>query len=114
MDIEGATALVTGGNRGIGEAFVRAFLQAGAARVYVGARSAQSAAHLVEESDGRAVALELDVTRPEQVEAAASACRDVSILVNNAGAFLNQRLVGAPNMDAAREEMEVKDRKSVV
>lgn len=107
MDIEGSVALVTGGNRGIGEAFVRAFLQAGAARVYVGARSASSAAHLVAESDGRAVALELDVTRPEQVEAAARECTDVSILVNNAGAFLNQRLLAAPDMTAAREEMEV-------
>ena len=107
MDIEGSVALVTGGNRGIGEAFVRAFLQAGAARVYVGARSASSAAHLVKESGGRAVALELDVTRPEQVEAAARQCPDVSILVNNAGAFLNQRLLAAPDMDAAREEMEV-------
>lgn len=107
MDIEGAVALVTGGNRGIGEAFVRAFLQAGASRVYIGARSASSAAHLVEESGSRAVALELDVTRPEQVEAAARACGDVSILVNNAGAFLNQRLIGASDMAAAREEMEV-------
>lgn len=107
MDIEGSVALVTGGNRGIGEAFVRAFLQAGAARVYIGARSASSAAHLVKDSGGRAVALELDVTRPEQVEAAARQCPDVSILVNNAGAFLNQRLLAAPDMDAAREEMEV-------
>ena len=38
MEIEGAVALVTGGNRGIGEAFVRAFLHAGAAHVYIGAR----------------------------------------------------------------------------
>ncbi len=38
MKIEDSVALVTGGNRGIGEAFVRAFVAAGAKRVYVGSR----------------------------------------------------------------------------
>ena len=107
MDIAGATALVTGGNRGIGEAFVRALVEAGARRVYVGARSPADAAALVAELDGRASAVPLDITRPDQVEAAASACGDVSILVNNAGAFLNRRLIAADDIAAAREEMEV-------
>jgi len=49
----------------------------------------------------------LDITRPDQVEAAAAACADVSILVNNAGAFLNRRLIAADDIAAAREEMEV-------
>ncbi|HVK79463.1 MAG TPA: SDR family NAD(P)-dependent oxidoreductase, partial [Verrucomicrobiae bacterium] len=34
-------------------------------------------------------------------------CKDVSIVVNNAGAFLNKRLMGADDMSTAREEMEV-------
>jgi NAD(P)-dependent dehydrogenase (short-subunit alcohol dehydrogenase family) len=107
MDIAGATALVTGGNRGIGEAFVRALVEAGARRVYVGARSPADAAALVAELDGRASAVPLDITRLDQVEAAAAACADVSILVNNAGAFLNRRLIAADDIAAAREEMEV-------
>ncbi|HRE43873.1 MAG TPA: SDR family oxidoreductase [Terricaulis sp.] len=107
MDIAGSVALVTGGNRGIGEAFVRAFIEAGAKRVYVGARNPESAAHLVAEAPDRIVALKLDVSQPADIEAAAAQCKDVSILVNNAGAFLNQRLIGADTMSAAREEMEV-------
>ena len=107
MDIAGATALVTGGNRGIGEAFVRALVEAGARRVYVGARSPADAAALVAELDGRASAVPLDITRLDQVEAAAAACADVSILINNAGAFLNRRLIAADDIAAAREEMEV-------
>lgn len=107
MDIEGSVAIVTGGNRGIGEAFVHAFVAAGAKRVYVGARDAQTAAHLVAEAPDRVVAIGLDVSKPEQIAAAAAQCPDVSIVVNNAGAFLNRRLMGADDISAAREEMEV-------
>ena len=107
MKIAGATALVTGGNRGIGEAFVRAFLQAGVARVYVGTRDVANARDLVMEFPGRAVAFELDVTDPDQVAAAASQCGDVGILVNNAGQFSMSRLIGADDMAGARADMEV-------
>ncbi len=100
-------AIVTGGNRGIGEAFVRALIAGGAAKVYVGSRDPANAQHLVEEGQGKVVALTLDVARPDQIAAAAKAATDVTIVVNNAGAFLNQRLIGAETMDAAREEMEV-------
>ena len=38
MKISGSTALVTGANRGLGLAFARALLEAGASKVYAGAR----------------------------------------------------------------------------
>lgn len=107
MDIKDSVALVTGGNRGIGEAFVRAFLEAGAAKVYVGTRDPANAQHLVDEAPGRVVAVELDVTKPEQIAAAAARCQDVSILVNNAGQFSMQTLLKAPDLSAARLEMEI-------
>ncbi len=106
MDLKDSVALVTGGNRGIGEAFVRAFLEAGAARVYVGTRDLANAHHLVAEGAGKVVAVELDVSRPEQIEAAAAQCQDVSILVNNAGQFAMQTQMGAPDLAAGRAEME--------
>jgi NAD(P)-dependent dehydrogenase (short-subunit alcohol dehydrogenase family) len=107
MEIKDSVALVTGGNRGIGEAFVRALLEAGAARVYVATRDPANARHLVDEGNGRVVAVQLDVTKPEQIEAAAAQCQDVSILVNNAGQFSMQTLLKAPDLSAARAEMEI-------
>jgi NAD(P)-dependent dehydrogenase (short-subunit alcohol dehydrogenase family) len=107
MEIKDSVVLVTGGNRGIGEAFVRAFLAAGAAKVYCGARDPANAAHLVAEGEGRVVAVALDVTDAGSIAAAANFCDDVSILVNNAGQFSNLTLMRAPDLSAARQEMEV-------
>lgn len=107
MEIEGAAAIVTGANRGIGEGFVRALLEAGAARVYAGARDPAAAAPLVEEFGDRVEGVTLDVTDEDQVAAAAARCTDVSIVVNNAGVFTNRLLIGADDMSGARREMEV-------
>lgn len=107
MDVQGCVAIVTGANRGIGEAFVRVLVQEGAARVYAGARDPASARHLEEEFPGKVQAVRLDVSRPDQIEAAAAACPDVSVVVNNAGAFTNRLLIGADDLSGAREEMEV-------
>ena len=106
MKIEDSVALVTGGNRGVGEAFVRALLAGGAAKVYVAARNPAEAVHLVAEAAGRAVAIELDVTKPRQIAATAVACGDLTMLINNAGAFHNVTLLGAQDLTTARDEME--------
>ncbi|MEV4475279.1 SDR family oxidoreductase [Nonomuraea sp. NPDC049504] len=77
--IEGAVALVTGANRGLGRHFARQLLNRGAARVYATARRPETI-----DLPG-VVPLRLDVTDEAQVLAAAAAATDVTLLVNNAG-----------------------------
>jgi NAD(P)-dependent dehydrogenase (short-subunit alcohol dehydrogenase family) len=100
--IEGTTALVTGANRGLGKAFVQALLDRGAAKVYAGARDPGT----VDVTDARVVPVQLDITNSDDIAAAARACSDVSLLVNNAGAMLLRPFLSAPDMSAARTEME--------
>jgi len=85
MKIENAVVLVTGANRGLGRALVRASLAAGAKRVYAGAREPKNLAELLERGEGRVVGLELDVTDAASLGRAAERAPDVSLLVNNAG-----------------------------
>jgi len=100
MQVKGKVALVTGANRGLGAALVRALFEAGCAQVYAAARDV---AKLPESS---AVAIRLDITDPEQVAGAAAKCSDVDILVNNAGVAAFEPLVAAPSIAFARTEME--------
>lgn len=106
MDITGCVALVTGGNRGIGEGFVQELLHAGAKRVYVAARALADAREAAG-SEPRLIAIQLDVTKPEEVAAAAATCPDLTLLINNAGVFnLGTTLLTATDMTAMRSEIE--------
>ncbi len=107
MEIKGCTALVTGANRGIGLGFIRQLLDQGAHRIYVASRSIADANEIVREAPDNLVALQLDVTNPDQVALAARSCTDVTLLVNNAGVYLGETLMKAETMDAMRVEMEV-------
>jgi NAD(P)-dependent dehydrogenase (short-subunit alcohol dehydrogenase family) len=101
VKIEGAVALVTGSNRGLGKAFVRALLDAGAAKVYAAARDAGSV------FECSATPVGLDIRNDHDIAAAADACHDLTVLVNNAGIAKFAPLIGAPSMDAARDEIAV-------
>jgi 3-oxoacyl-[acyl-carrier protein] reductase len=81
--LEGRTAVVTGGSRGIGRAIVTELAKAGA-QVVVGYRSgAEEAEEVAGEIGGRAV--QADVSDPEQAKRLVDEGGDVDILVNNAG-----------------------------
>lgn len=101
MDIRGKVALVTGANRGLGHAFAEALLEAGAIKVYAGARDPSPV------RDPRLTPIRLDVTSPRDVSAASEACADVEILVNNAGAMFATPVLAANSEDVLRREMEV-------
>lgn len=100
MRIRGCVALVTGANRGLGEAIVEALTASGAARVYAAARDPSKVAA------GRAQPIELDITRPAQIAAAARACADVTLVVNNAGVLSPGPFLGEGGEPAARAALE--------
>jgi NAD(P)-dependent dehydrogenase (short-subunit alcohol dehydrogenase family) len=91
VTLQGKTAVITGGGRGIGAAVARALAAEGAA-VMVAARKAAEVEAVADElraAGARAEAEVCDVTAPSQVaalaEAAAGRLGPVDILVNNAG-----------------------------
>jgi ABC-type oligopeptide transport system ATPase subunit/NAD(P)-dependent dehydrogenase (short-subunit alcohol dehydrogenase family) len=105
IDIAGCTALVTGANRGLGRALAQALLDAGARKVYATARDTSSLQTLAAGSGGRLVTRMLDITRDDQIAAAAAACRDVDVLINNAGINRGQGLISAASLDDAKAEV---------
>lgn len=104
MDLRGCTAFVTGSNRGIGQCLVRELISRGAAHVYAAARDPQVLS-IADESHVSAV--KLDITDPAAVAAAAGACQDVTLLINNAGISTYQTALWPTDANAARAEMEV-------
>ncbi|MEU6781783.1 SDR family oxidoreductase [Nonomuraea angiospora] len=96
MKISGSVALVTGANRGLGAAFAQALLDRGARTVYAAARNPDTI------TGTNLTPIELDVTDPAAVAAAAERCADVDLLVNNAGISRS----GSSDLDSARAEMD--------
>lgn len=101
MNLKGATALVTGSNRGLGKALVAALHSAGCRTVYAAARDPASVAAVP-----GIVPVRLDITKPDQVAAATEQCRDVDLLINNAAIARLTPALGAPSMEDARAQME--------
>jgi NAD(P)-dependent dehydrogenase (short-subunit alcohol dehydrogenase family) len=100
MNIKDSVVLITGANRGLGLSLAKALLQAGARKVYAGARNPASV------TQEGVQPLKLDVTSAADIAAAVQACADVSIVINNAGVDLSSPVM-APDADkAVRSELE--------
>ena len=100
MKLKNATVLITGANRGIGRAFAREALARGARKVYAGVRDPATV-------DVPGVeAIRLDVTRPDQVTAAADKLRDVTVLINNAGIATTGGFLAPGSVESAQRQFE--------
>jgi NAD(P)-dependent dehydrogenase (short-subunit alcohol dehydrogenase family) len=88
------SVLVTGANRGIGQALVDEALRRGATGVYAGTR--QPMTH----PDRRVTPVALDVTDAAQIRAAAQRVESLDILINNAGVALYDDLTDPAALEA--------------
>jgi NAD(P)-dependent dehydrogenase (short-subunit alcohol dehydrogenase family) len=105
--LDGKTALVTGGNQGLGRAFAFELANAGA-KVAIAGRSAERNASVVAEARERGhdfVGIQADITQDDQVsrmtEEAIAGLGQIDILVNNAGTCYH-----APAFDVTDEEWD--------
>ena len=100
--LRGKTALITGAARGIGKAFAEAYVREGA-RVAVADINIERARETAAELGDAAIAVEMDVTRQESIDAAVAetvrAFGHIDILINNAALF-----TAAPIAEIARED----------
>lgn len=101
MNLKNKTVLVTGANRGIGLAIVKALLDNGVTKVYAGARDT---AKLPDLGDDRIVSLTLDITDKAQIESAAKTANDVDLLINNAGVAAFSSILDGP-LDLVERDM---------
>ena len=99
MRIEGSVAFVTGANRGLGRQLAKELVARGAAKVYAGARKPETI-----DIEG-VIPVQIDITDPESVEAAAAVASAVNLLINNAGTSSFTGLLNGPP-DEIREQME--------
>jgi NAD(P)-dependent dehydrogenase (short-subunit alcohol dehydrogenase family) len=96
--LDGRVAVVTGGNRGLGQAFTRALAEAGA-RTAVAARDDARTAVVARELG--ALPVHLDVTDPESVRTmlgeVTAELGPVDVLVNNAGVCFHRPALEVPD-----------------
>lgn len=100
MNLHNKTILITGANRGIGQALVTAALSFGAKKVYA---SARTIANLPAFNDARVVPLQLDITDAASIHAAAQQATDVNVLVNNAGVLAFASVLSGNFADLQRD-----------
>ena len=103
--LDGKTALITGSARGIGRAFAEAYVAEGA-RVAIADINIERARQTAAEIGAAAVAIEMDVTRQDSIDAAVAATVEalggIDILINNAAVFTAAPLVEIEREDYAR------------
>ncbi|ORA39982.1 SDR family oxidoreductase [Mycobacterium aquaticum] len=97
--IKGSTAVVTGGQRGLGKAIVDELLARGAGKVYATSRSPEPS------TDPRVVVVQAEVTDAHSVDKLAELAGDATIVVNNAGVTGGKSLLSS-DLDEIRSVIE--------
>ena len=100
MKLKDSTIFITGANRGLGLEFARQALAAGARKVYACARDPSRI------SLPGVTAIELDVNNAAQVAAAAAACGDVTLVINNAGVAGVKGLLAEDSIETTQRMLE--------
>lgn len=106
FEIKDKSALVTGSNRGIGEAYVKHLLDSGAKKIYAAARDLDNLETLVTLNPAVIEPLLLDVTNTEHIKSLTDKIEALDILVNNAGIANACNSSSENALEIARMEME--------
>jgi short-subunit dehydrogenase len=99
--IKDSTVLITGATGAIATALIAALRARGVRKIYAAARNPSALA-----ASDRLVPLKMDVTSDADVNKAAAAATDVTLLINNAGVNHNTAFLLAADLSIAREEFE--------
>ena len=99
FSLEGRTALVTGGSRGIGKMIASGFIGQGA-KVYISSRKAEVCEAVAKELGPNCIAVPQDISTVEGCKALAATMAEhedsIDILVNNAGAAWGESFESHP------------------
>lgn len=96
MLVKNTVALVTGANRGIGLALVKALLMSGANKVYAGARDLKTLEPVRALDPTRVIPLHIDVTDGADVSTLPHKAPDTTLLINNAGVLAAGGILEVP------------------
>lgn len=103
----GRTALVTGSNRGIGEAYVEALVDRGVTRVYAGIRDERNLDHFAKRFPDVVEPVLLDVTSTDHINRLVNGLGELDILINNAGVIHGTTVTSEQGLTTTQEEMAV-------
>lgn len=98
---------ISGANRGIGRAITIELLKKGAKKVYAGVRDLKSMNDLKSEYGNRLVPIYLDLRDDKSIIKATKPCKDIDILINNAGVYEAGGFCSDETLDSMAANFEV-------